>query len=219
MRIKFLVFLAVFCLTASFVASNDVKVTEKVERSRDVKKERSVSHSVDHDRKEFRNTRYNNEGKRVDEKITVTRNRNEKEVRDRTKVKETEKKTRRTEIREQCPETIRQHRESCERKCVKGFKPRFSFVDKDDVCEWKCDYDPIPVVTKAPEKKVVTVKKQKPLKKRKECSGERKFKFQNCLVKLTGLMAWGDKTRNFDQKFARLVNERKKKRPAGAARK
>jgi hypothetical protein len=117
-----------------------------------------------------------------------------------------------------CEETTKEERADCDKQCIPGFKPVFVFKEVGKYCEWECSYEALPpppgaVVKK--EKKIVKVtrapKPKRPKKLRKECSGERVIKFQNCLVKVTGLIAFGDKTRNFDKKFAKLVQKKQKK--------
>lgn len=36
----------------------------------------------------------------------------------------------------------------------------------------------------------------------KECAGEKKLSWSNCLIKMKGLIAWGENTANFEQKWS-----------------
>jgi hypothetical protein len=185
MKTIFLVFLAVTCLSAHFVYANDVAK----EQAAAAKKSEAP--------------------KPKPSKVQLTA-----EEKAQKKLK-------------QCEETIKKADEDCEKECPPGYAFRFE-SDLSD-CSFNCKYTALNVTETKPRKatKVVAkkrktnnkpgVKKTKKVVKRRrseserECNGLKKFSFQNCQLKITGLFAFGEKTKNFDDKFEKLLAESNKK--------
>jgi len=149
------------------------------------------------------------------EEVKIIKHKKEKEEKaEKSKKVDTKKiiKKKPVETLIPCSEAILDDKFDCENKDVpKGYKGVFTYKDNDD-CDWECNYVALPTLT-PPTKgtKVVKVIKHKETTvkpDKKECSGEESFQFSNCLVKVSGLMAWGAKTKNFDKKFEALVNKK-----------
>jgi len=193
MRIKFLVLIAVLCLTvvSAHKSSEDKDRKYGKQSSRDIK---SIKHIKEVE-----------ENKERSKKVEIK--------------KEIVKEARRIP----CIERIQKFKDSCERNAPKGYKGIFKYQENDD-CDWECNYEGIPIPggeQKPPIKKTVVVKKQREPRERperKECSGEKKIMFSNCMVKVRGLIAFGDKTKNFDKKFEKLLRKKKKRALKGGRR-
>ncbi|KAL7028906.1 hypothetical protein ACKWTF_006039 [Chironomus riparius] len=212
MKIKFLVVLAVICLFAHHVSASGMKAEEKKNDAAPKpvpapkpKEEKPVKPESSEYEIEIIHHKAEKTVKKEKEKKTHV------EVKKEVKKKVKKEKT--------CEETLKEERADCEKSCSAGFKPVFTLKEDGKYCDWECNYEALPPppgqkeVKK--EKKIVTVTKapkpKAPKKLKKECSGEKVIKFENCLVKVRGLIAFGDKTRNFDKKFAKLVAKKQKK--------
>ncbi|XP_070507136.1 salivary gland SP38-40.A protein-like [Chironomus tepperi] len=206
MRIKFLVVLAVICYFAQHASASGMGKPEKAEpKPIAAKPAPAKPESEEYDVEVIHHKKEKTEKKEKEKKTHV-------EI--KKEVKKKEKKV------IPCSEKVKDDKLACETKDVPaGYKGVFTYKDDED-CDWSCDYEALPPAPGAKkddkkEKKVVKVvkppKEKKEKKPKKECSGEKVIKFQNCLVKVRGLIAFGDKTRNFDKKFAKLVAGKKKK--------
>jgi hypothetical protein len=167
-----------------------------------------------------------------DEEITITHHKHDKKsekTKEKRIVKEVivHKKAPKPEKPKQtCAEITAPQKLDCETKDVpEGYKGVF-VVKEDAHCDWKCNYEalpttPGPVTTPAPPKKKPTKKPKVEKPPKKECAGEKKIHFSNCLVKVNGLIAWGANTKNFDKKFEKFLAKAKAppKKKAKAAKK
>jgi hypothetical protein len=217
MKIKFLVVLAVICVFAHHVSASGMKADDK---KKDVAPKAVAAPKPKEEKAKAVAAPAKPESSEYD--IEVIHHQKEKTVK-----KDKEKKTH-VEIKKEvkkkekkfvpCSEKVKDDKLACETKDVPaGFKGVFTYKDDED-CDWSCDYEslaPAADAKKEDKKKVVKVVKPAKEKKekapKKECSGEKVIKFQNCLVKIRGLIAFGDKTKNFDKKFAKLVAGKQKK--------
>jgi hypothetical protein len=215
MKIKFLVVLAVICVFAHHVSASGMKADDK-------KKDVAPKAVEAPKPKEEKPKPAPAKPESSEYDIEVIHHKKEKTVK-----KDKEKKTH-VEIKKEvkkkekkfvpCSEKVKDDKLACETKDVPvGFKGVFTYKDDED-CDWSCDYESLaPAVEAKKEDKKKVVKVVKPAKEKKEkapkkeCSGEKVIKFQNCLVKIRGLIAFGDKTKNFDKKFAKLVAGKQKK--------
>lgn len=128
-----------------------------------------------------------------------------------------------------CEKSVAADKEECEKNPPAGYKSIF-ILDKSD-CSWECKNEATGAPTdgpapKKPAKKVKKVKKvvkptndKKSLKAKKtkvlkECNGEKKILFKNCMLSIKGLIAFGDKTKNFDEKFEKFLESEDEKKPA-----
>lgn len=199
MRIKFLVVLAVICLCAHYASASGMGGSDKGKKDAAPKPEPKPAkpESSEYEIEVIKHNKEKTEKKEKEKKTRVV-------TRKITKMKENFKT---------CEETLKEEKADCEKGATAGYKAVFGFTDIGKECEWTCDYEALP--TPPPQKKKVKVikppKEKTPKKPKKECSGEKVIKFQNCLVKVRGLIAFGDKTRNFDKKFAKLVQAKAKK--------
>jgi hypothetical protein len=222
MKIKFLVVLAVICLFAHHVSASGMKADDK--KKDDGKKNDAVAPKTVAAPKVVAPKPAPAPAKPVSSEYEIEIIHHQK---DKTVKKEKEKKTHvevKKEVKKKekkfvpCSEKVQKDKLACETKDVPvGFKGVFTYKDDDD-CDWSCDYEslaPPAAAKKEDNKKIVKVvkpaKEKKEKKPKKECSGEKVIKFQNCLVKIRGLIAFGDKTKNFDKKFAKLVAGKQKK--------
>ena len=217
MKIKFLVVLAVICLFANHVSANGMKADDK--KKDDGKKKDAVAPVAKKEEKSKpvaapvkpQSSEYEIEIIHHQKEKTVKK---EKEKKTHVEVKKEVKKKEKKIV--PCSEKVQKDKLACETKDVPaGYKGVFTYKDDED-CDWECNYEslaPAAEAKKEDKKKVVKVVKPPKEKKapKKECSGEKVIKFQNCLVKIRGLIAFGDKTKNFDKKFAKLVAKKQTK--------
>lgn len=241
MKFKFLVLSALFCLSAHFVTSVEVSKTETVQASSSssfgsgksadefIKDGKHVQTNEEWMKAsaaaaEQRKTVETRKSDSYEHTIIKTQNKRSNSAKAASKKVEITSQVIRKAVPKTalpCSERLQDEKADCETKAPAGYKGIFDFKDTKD-CEWTCSYEALP--TEAPKRvtrkvvKVVSRKKEGGKKKtavakapKKECSGERKIKFANCLIKLNGLIAWGDKTKNFDKKFDKLVRNKKSK--------
>lgn len=219
MRIKFLVVLAVICYFAQHASASGMGG----EKKKDEGKKKDVAPPAPKPADKPAPKPAKPESSEYEVEVV-------KHKKEHTEKKEKEKKTH-VEIKKEvkkkehkvvaCSDLpkVKQAKEDCSKDAPKGFLPNFKITCEEE-CTWECNYDAIPAPPgekkeEKKEKKVVKVvkppKEKKEKKPQKECSGEKVIKFQNCLVKIRGLIAFGDKTKNFDKKFAKLVAKKQKK--------
>lgn len=201
MRIKFLVLFAVICLSLHHASAHGKGHAEHGKPEAKAEKPRGKPEIIE-----------------VEEVEVVKHHRKEAEkhhTEKKTQVVHVKKEVKKKEHKHiPCAERVQDDKVECETKNVpKGYKGVFTYKDNED-CEWECNYEALaPPPTAKPEakKKVVKVLKEKPQKPlKKECSGERKIVFNNCLVKIRGLIAWGEKAKRFDNRFNKLFHGNKK---------
>lgn len=206
MRIKFLVVLAVICYFAQHASANGMggeKKNDAAPKPPVAAKPESSEYEVEVIKHKKEHTEKKEKEKKTHVEIHKTVKPKEKKVVACIDLPGTKKA-----------------KDECENKDVPaGYKGVFK-ITCEEKCEWECNYEGLPpppgaVKEEKKEKKVVKVmkppKEKKEKKPKKECSGEKVIKFQNCLVKIRGLIAFGDKTKNFDKKFAKLVAKKQKK--------
>lgn len=123
--------------------------------------------------------------------------------------------------RKTCDELLQSEKDSCaadhsNQKC------NFQIFNEED-CSFECKCESIitEVVEEVVEeegsnagaigekkrRKIVKEGGEKRKKKKaggKECAGEKKLSFSNCLLKMKGLIAWGEDTANIDARFAQM---------------
>lgn len=125
-----------------------------------------------------------------------------------------------------CNTKTLEERERCEKSATAEYTSTFNLKEDTDECKWTCDFTAVSTIAPAtkPEPEAVkelkhgkrtatkkVTKTRKIKKNKKECEGEKKIVFNNCLVKLRGLIAWGDETKNFDKKFDKFLTKSNKK--------
>lgn len=209
MRIKFLVLLAVFCLSTIVVSAHDsmnnATETPKKKKVKEPKPEKPEQPE---------------EWVEYDEIQTIKRKREENVAQNKTRKVEIKKEViKKPKVLEKCEVRLVDVKKKCDESSTPEYQARFSFVESPE-CNWECNYDEIITATTGPpKKKTVIIKKDKKEvqdnkgikeKEKKECSGEQVIRFSNCAVKIRGLIAFGAKTKNFDKKFEKLLNEKKK---------
>lgn len=215
MRVSFLIVLACLCLSA--VSAAKEKKREQKEQSSfvnadgfNVQAEKSTVVTEDTEVKEIKN------GDVVEEEeVTKIRTSVNGKRKGKRKVEKAEK------VEKTCEELLAPQRAECDAENCATKKCSFSILSESR-CEFECKCEEIieEVITEVveseggsagAEKKVRKVKKAGAEKKKKkkvaggrECAGEKKLSFSNCLIKMKGLVAWGDNTANFDAKFDAL---------------
>jgi hypothetical protein len=220
MKIRFLVLSAVICLCAHVASATfavatggpgaPVPVVDPVPAPKPVKEEKKPERRVvETDTSEITYTKRKSSHKKDKE--------TKKEVKIIREVIHRKKDPVPKKPKQTCAELTAENKKDCETKDVPvGYKAIFAVKDNAH-CDWTCNYEALPTTagptTVAPTttKKKVIKKVSKP-KNLKECEGEKKIQFSNCLVKINGLIAWGAQTKNFDKKFEKFLAEAKKPR-------
>jgi hypothetical protein len=223
MKIRFLVLIAIVALCAHAASAHeDNKHAAKPEQAAQPEAEAPQQHHAGKPEQRVIET--------DDEIITITSTKHKKpseKKKEKRIIKEVivHKREKEVKPKKSCAEETAQHKIDCETKDVpEGYKGVFA-VKECATCDWTCNYEalpttPGPVTTPAPPKKKKVVKKvSKPAKTRKECAGEKKIQFSNCLVKVNGLIAWGANTQNFDKKFEKFLAKSKAPKKKSKAKK
>lgn len=203
MKVRYLVLLALVCLFAVASAHKEEKPErpERPERPPD-----NDEYEYEVIRKEGKKEKSSKKEKKVIKEVVVT------------------KKEKKPKVVESCDTLLKPEREDCLTNDIpEGYKSVFEIKNEEN-CEWACNYEALPTEAPVapppqPKKKVKKLKKKKPAKNLKECSGEKKIRFSNCLVKVNGLIAWGAKTKGFDKKFEKFLKQAKSKKGKKKARK
>lgn len=125
--------------------------------------------------------------------------------------------------RKTCDELLQSEKDACAAEHTNQHCSFQIFNEEDCSFECKCESIITEVVEEAVEeegsnagghgemkkRKIVKEGGEKKKKKKKvaggkECAGEKKLSFSNCLLKMKGLIAWGEDTANIDQRFANM---------------
>jgi hypothetical protein len=217
MKISFLVLVACLCLTA---VSAKKKVEQKVETNTfknehglDVNAEKVITNTENVDVKTYQ------EGDAVvEEEVKTYRT----SVQGKRKGKRKQEKWVQAELIP-CSELLAPQKADCDASCNANQKCEF-VISSEETCAWDCKCESIIVETveevveqeselegangevkrRKVKKEASGGKKKKIVKDGKECSGTKKLSFSNCLIKLKGLVAWGEETKDFDSKFNAL---------------
>lgn len=218
MRVCFLVLLACLCLSAA--ANPGKKEHKKEERSFvnddgfNVQAEKSTVVTEDTEVKTIKN------GDVVEEeettKVRTSINGKRKGKRKKENVEPIPQPPRKT-----CDELLQSEKDACSASNANQHCSFQIFSEVDCSFECKCESLITEVVEEHAEgesgnagghvekkkRKIVKEGEKKRKKKKaggKECAGEKKLSFSNCLLKMKGLIAWGEDTANIDEKFANM---------------
>lgn len=123
--------------------------------------------------------------------------------------------------RKSCDELLQSEKDACAAEHTNQHCSFQIFNEEDCSFECKCESLITEVVEEAvhteeanagghmekKKRKIVKEGEKKKKKKKaggKECAGEKKLSFSNCLLKMKGLIAWGEDTKNIDERFANM---------------
>lgn len=212
MRVSFLVLLACLCLSA---VSAGKRQKENVEQSSYVNKD---GYDVQAEKKtvvtEDTETKVIKTGDVVEEEeITKIRTSTNGKRKGKRKKEGSEK------VWKSCDELLVSEKAECV-PATATQKCSWSILS-EETCQYecRCEEEKIEVVEEVYEeaegsagaqKKVRKVKKAGERKKKRpaggrECNGKKKLSFSNCLLKMRGLIAWGEDTATIDADFAQLT--------------
>lgn len=124
--------------------------------------------------------------------------------------------------RKTCDELLQSEKDSCAATNTNNQKCSFLILSEEN-CNWECQCQVITTevvqevvneegnnngaIVEKKRRKIVKEGGEKRKKKKaggKECAGEKKLSFSNCLLKMKGLIAWGEDTANIDARFAQM---------------